>query len=1141
MKNCLSIITAGILVLACSGAAVGQCFDIPWYTIDGGGTTGNTGGDFELSGTIAQPDAGSLSGGDFILDGGFCPWAMRYLLTVNVTGQGSVDLAPPGGAYVSGATVTLMPVLTDPCWYFEQWGGDVPPGHQQDVPLSITIDTDKTITAGFVQYQYPLTINVTGQGNVDVAPPGGPYACGSTVQLTANADPDWLFDHWEDDVPAGHEQDNPLSIVMDAGKTVTAVFMGDCNGNSLGDPLESASWDGPDNGSFSVAANWTPQVVPEAHATISNSGLVANTCVLNQVGDTELCTVLINATDADQILEIRSGAVLNLLDPSEVEAGGVIDLQGGTPDGGTVMGASLVVGGLVGGDGRIQNAELVIEPNGELFAQNSGTVYVSSGSLTMQGQTTVGQDATMDFTNSFDNQGRMNVLPGGWLEAPTFTNSGVVTDNNGLYLEDATVKARNDTLTNSGYLYTESSAGNNSAFRSDILNAATGILHIDPIEARVYGTVDNLGWVVIADEATLRVTYFTGNGAIGPGECIGCRNEEPEGTGALFVEENLTVEVGGALRLPRGSLRVDGNVDLAINDPEEFDLAQGTLHLNGFFFLGDQELEVMAPDGGPVAHPLGGAVFPIGELRIGPNPASVVLVDNRDNSGSRGDETMYVGQLTLEDDTTLVLNGTNVYHLAPPTIGSGATIDDSGGGELIPLDCNGNDVPDYEDRADCDGSVWCDDCNGNGALDGCDLEYGVSKDCQPNGIPDECDIAEGTSDDDDGDVVPNECDNCDLYNPDQADCQPNGVGDVCDIAYGTSFDDNGNGMPDECEGVKPALPAPYPHNRPRNRYLSFDPNKAMNDGQNVAFKVTVTSLTLRSCDNGGSPDVEGWPCRTDDDCRACTDVVPPPNDPPIICCWTAALNCPPGETCDLTGAHCVNDQASSVGMSWWVGAMSANGVHLLVDEINAVYSTDWPDTVLVGDCEVVPNAIYEVVAVFADTESPTLTVSTAAAPAPKYWADCVGTLGDYCQGNWRPCESDADCPFCYNAVLGDAGSSLDPCTTDADCTTPGEYCGRDTDMPPNGLICEPTWPPADGYTTFDDVVAAVFTFAQIPGYRTTDVPNVDLHGASTGNADIDPPNFGTNFDDIAWIIKAFEGYPYPFSDPGDCPNVTTWP
>ena len=47
---------------------------ISWHTIDGGGEMFTSGGGFELSGTIGQPDAGAMIGGEFELVGGF--WAI---------------------------------------------------------------------------------------------------------------------------------------------------------------------------------------------------------------------------------------------------------------------------------------------------------------------------------------------------------------------------------------------------------------------------------------------------------------------------------------------------------------------------------------------------------------------------------------------------------------------------------------------------------------------------------------------------------------------------------------------------------------------------------------------------------------------------------------------------------------------------------------------------------------------------------------------------------------------------------------------------------------------------------------------------------------------------------------------------------
>ena len=51
-------------------SAVAQDYRIDWHTINGGGGT-SSGGPYSLSGTIGQPDAGTLGGGDYVLEGGF--------------------------------------------------------------------------------------------------------------------------------------------------------------------------------------------------------------------------------------------------------------------------------------------------------------------------------------------------------------------------------------------------------------------------------------------------------------------------------------------------------------------------------------------------------------------------------------------------------------------------------------------------------------------------------------------------------------------------------------------------------------------------------------------------------------------------------------------------------------------------------------------------------------------------------------------------------------------------------------------------------------------------------------------------------------------------------------------------------------
>ena len=70
-------------------AAGAQSYEMRWHTVDRGGGSASSGA-LELEGTVGQPDAGVLTGGDFQLEGGFWPaFAER---TCDVDGV-AVDLA----------------------------------------------------------------------------------------------------------------------------------------------------------------------------------------------------------------------------------------------------------------------------------------------------------------------------------------------------------------------------------------------------------------------------------------------------------------------------------------------------------------------------------------------------------------------------------------------------------------------------------------------------------------------------------------------------------------------------------------------------------------------------------------------------------------------------------------------------------------------------------------------------------------------------------------------------------------------------------------------------------------------------------------------------------------------------------------
>ena len=72
-KRSLPVVVACTCISACLGLVAASEFELSRHTVDGGGVMRSIGGDFELSGTIGQPDAGTMrsSDGAFELSGGF--------------------------------------------------------------------------------------------------------------------------------------------------------------------------------------------------------------------------------------------------------------------------------------------------------------------------------------------------------------------------------------------------------------------------------------------------------------------------------------------------------------------------------------------------------------------------------------------------------------------------------------------------------------------------------------------------------------------------------------------------------------------------------------------------------------------------------------------------------------------------------------------------------------------------------------------------------------------------------------------------------------------------------------------------------------------------------------------------------------
>ena len=143
---------------------------------------------------------------------------ISYTLTVSSGTGGSVS--SPGGSYNQGQSVSIT-ATPDSEYVFVNWSNG-----STDNPLSITVNSNQTITANFEKRKYPLTVSITGSGTVseEIISAGKTtteYTSGSVIRLTANASDGWSFSSWSGNVSSTQ---NPIEVSINEAKTVTAAF-----------------------------------------------------------------------------------------------------------------------------------------------------------------------------------------------------------------------------------------------------------------------------------------------------------------------------------------------------------------------------------------------------------------------------------------------------------------------------------------------------------------------------------------------------------------------------------------------------------------------------------------------------------------------------------------------------------------------------------------------------------------------------------------------------------------------------------------------------------------------------------------------------------------------------------------------------
>lgn len=156
MRNVLCdcvLAVAMALIISMPESVLAQDYDLDWFTVDGGGITWTAGGDFEMGGTIGQPDANQapIAGGEYELTGGFWVVPLSGCLA-DLNSDGSVDAAD--------------------YWHIHDGLGYCAPQQTYQDHIRADLDHDGCIT--FVDYQMWLECYRMANGRDFVLPPPMP-------------------------------------------------------------------------------------------------------------------------------------------------------------------------------------------------------------------------------------------------------------------------------------------------------------------------------------------------------------------------------------------------------------------------------------------------------------------------------------------------------------------------------------------------------------------------------------------------------------------------------------------------------------------------------------------------------------------------------------------------------------------------------------------------------------------------------------------------------------------------------------------------------------------------------------------------------------------------------------------------------
>jgi hypothetical protein len=139
--------------------------------------------------------------------------------TPNNYGTVSGAVSPSGGTYKNGAEVTLVANPANNNYEFSGWAGDISNSTNR---ITIKMNSNKNIVATFKIKRPYLQLSVSPSGSGTLDPNSGSYDAGNQIKITATPKDGFRFVQWGGSATGNT---NPLSVLMDMDKTITANFI----------------------------------------------------------------------------------------------------------------------------------------------------------------------------------------------------------------------------------------------------------------------------------------------------------------------------------------------------------------------------------------------------------------------------------------------------------------------------------------------------------------------------------------------------------------------------------------------------------------------------------------------------------------------------------------------------------------------------------------------------------------------------------------------------------------------------------------------------------------------------------------------------------------------------------------------------